>query len=1013
MSDSTRPFTSTNRTPFVAAFCALLASGTGCPLDEGFAALSVDLTVEPTAVEFDPLFGGSPVLLNLVVQNGGGAPARLSRTEVVSTTGPAVSLSVSPVGDVVPAHGALEIRVTALAPIDALGLFTADIALSFDDGLTLTVPFVAIVRVAPSCDDDNPCTEDSFEGTACRNVLSVDGTPCDDENACTTATLCFAGSCMGEAVQCSDGQDCTVDTCDPTSGCVNEPLAERCDDEDPCTEDVCASETGCSNPPKDPGALCYFGGCEEVGLCFNGVCEMHDVPNGFPCSDGDACTIDDTCQEGVCGPGIVAEAGPEDPLVLVEGPVPALLCAEAGSGCVTHALEAVEILAAHRRVDGNVQTVWRTDYVWSDTGFTCDPLVPILFGSNARKVPAAEGACECIDDSDCTSGTCDLSSPSCGVCGPAIGEEAPPPPPLPPVCGAAVFLSRTTNNDVITTQLTTTTGAVAASLVDTASQSAQVGVAHVLGTSSVVVELFNGSGWALDTVVLDRDTSIPATSWRIATLAMDLTPTRLSVIAIPEWRDVINQTVGCNDDGLCLGVPVELWNTQPSSILDADIPSAPLIATLDEWADPRCAVALGAGRPLIVEDLHITLDPEDDDITHVALRMDPFACGDYATNVVLSVPRVYRFSTTLFETSAFAHAGPLDHVGPPWILEVAQVDATTAAAETTSAGVVSFDMCDPSNDIDGAGEDDECFCLTCEGCPCDCPSEPADPIDSCTRSAVVRLSTFGAVSVADTLLSNLPAESAEAHTVVVNDDLFTVARTGNVLSFLGRADDGSLIYKPAPALPADARWRDRLIAGTSIVAGLVDNTSGFDTQPGGVEPVPINPAFPSTWVVSQGFACGAEAETPPPFVCTMTSECPGGLVCDFSSCACSGDLACTAECVGVCLAPIPEPVSDAGVDDGGSDAGVEILCLVDDMCGAGSMCLFGESCLLDPLCDADAPNGCPCYGLCVPWTFSPDDAGVLEDGGFPDDAGVFDDAGAVTLDGGSLGDAGHAPIDGG
>jgi hypothetical protein len=1009
----------------------MLTPGAGCVGDDTFAALRVDLTASPTEIELDPFFGGSPLLLALTVQNDGGAPARLTRAVVHSQSGPDVSLTVSPLGDVVPARGTLEVRVTALAPFDAFGLFTSSIALEFDDSITITVPVVALVRPAPSCDDDNPCTEDSFDGTACRHVLSVDGTPCDDENACTTATFCFGGSCVGESVRCTDGQDCTVDACDPTQGCVYEPMHERCDDEDPCTDDVCASDTGCSNSPKAPGSLCFFGGCEEVGLCVNGLCVMHDVPNGFPCSDGDACTIDDTCQEGVCAPGIAAEPGPEDPLVLVEGPVPATLCAagssgQPSSGCITHALEPAAVLAAHRRLDGNVQTVWRTGYVWNDTGTACDPLEPILFGANSRKLPEAAGDCECSEASHCASGVCDLLSPSCGTCAAADAEEpagdpVPPPPPLPPVCSAAVYLTRTTTNAVVTSQLTTVTGPVAASLVDTASLLAQVAVAHVRSSSVVVVDLFSGTGAFIGEVPLARDTTLPASLWGIAQLAIDHTTTRIAVLAVPRWRDVIAQTIGCTDEGLCLGVPVEIWNALAEPLVD-DAPLTPEVISLEEWPDPRCAMALGAGRPLFIEDLHVAIDEADGEQTHVALRMDPFACGDYTSNVVLSVPRIYRFSTTTPEGMATSNVGPRDHAGPPWIIEIEHIDGTTASS-STSAGVITVDVCDPApatddNDPDpnnsGAFGGEDCVCLDCDGCDCDCDPNSLDPVDTCTRAAIVRMDTMGTVNVVDMLLSNMAVKNAEAHTVVVNDDLFTVARTGNVLSFLGRADDGSLIYKPAPALPSDARWRGGLTAGTSIVAGLVDSVQGFDTQPGPGEPVPVNPAFPSISVVTQGFACGATASTPPPFTCSTTSDCPGGLVCDFTSFACGRGGECLDEVIGVCLAPAATPVDDAGVVDGGvdGDAGVVHLCLDDLACGDDAVCFFGESCAVDPLCDIDSIGGCPCFGVCALRT-SVSDAGVLDDAGAPSDAGSIADAGPAHFDGGGLGDAGHEIGDGG
>jgi len=989
---------------------ALLAFATGCPLDEGFAALSIDLEVAPAEIELDPLFGGSPVLLSLTVSNDGGAPARLTRAEVVDRSGPAISLTVSPVANTVPARGSLEVRVTALAPFDGLGLFTSSIALEFDDSITITVPVVALVRVAPSCDDDNPCTEDSFDGTACRHVLSVDGTPCDDENACTTATFCFGGSCVGEPVRCTDGQDCTVDACDPTQGCVYEPMHERCDDEDPCTDDVCASDTGCSNSPKAPGSLCFFGGCEEVGLCVNGSCVMHDVPNGFPCSDGDACTIDDTCQEGVCAPGIAAEPGPEDPLVLVDGLVPATLCAGA---CTTHHLEPKEVLAAHRRVDGTAQVVWRTPYVMSDTGLLCDPFAPSSL--SARFIPPdeddeGEGAapvpCQCASDADCASGHCVGGETGCGGCEDDAAEPPDDPaPPSPPTCQAAIFLSRTMGQSVLTTQLETVRGPVAASLLDTNSIGTQVVVVTTAGPSSLKGTFYTGSGASLGSTALERAMPSWGSAWPIGRLAVDHDPTRLVVVATPLYRDAWSQTYGCDDLGLCLGVPVEIWHASglPAPLTGA--PFTPDVAMLDEWPDPRCAIAVGGPRPLLVFDLQIALSSSIDDPAQVALRMDPFACGDFASNEILSEPRVYRFSSNVAELPPWLPSPvlPLEHGGLPWVLSVTQLDGT-AASTATPAAIVTVDVCDPGA---GAFDPGACDCLACDDCDCDCSA--ADPSTGCTQHVVARVSTTGAVTFGDILLSNLPSSDAEAHSVVVNDERFVVARMGNVLSFLGRYDDGTLLYKPSPALNDGARWRSGLVAGTSLIAGLADDFSSTT----GVVPVPIleDPIAPTTLLVTQGFACGAVADTPPPFECTTTSDCPGGLVCDFSSCACSGELACAAECTGVCLAPLPLPVGDAGVSDdageadgGTPDGGSETLCVDEMDCPANHVCVFPEACVTDPICDALGPS-CPCLGTCTPYGPPPppnDDAGLGDlDAGALDDAGPGDvDAGALSVDAG-------------
>src|SRR6185369_12818363 len=73
---------------------------------------------------------------------------------------------------------------------------------------------------------------------------------CDDGNACNGVETCSAGACVpGTPVTCTASDQChDAGTCDPTTGV-------------------------CSNPAK---------------------------ANGTPCSDGNACTQVDTCENGVC-----------------------------------------------------------------------------------------------------------------------------------------------------------------------------------------------------------------------------------------------------------------------------------------------------------------------------------------------------------------------------------------------------------------------------------------------------------------------------------------------------------------------------------------------------------------------------------------------------------------------------------------------------------------------------------------------------------------------------------------
>ncbi len=90
---------------------------------------------------------------------------------------------------------------------------------------------------APCTDDGNACTRDICNGAGvCQHPASPAGTTCSDGNACTENDQCVGTICMGGApVTCNDDDECTVDTCEPTLGCLFEigvetPECDSCAD---------------------------------------------------------------------------------------------------------------------------------------------------------------------------------------------------------------------------------------------------------------------------------------------------------------------------------------------------------------------------------------------------------------------------------------------------------------------------------------------------------------------------------------------------------------------------------------------------------------------------------------------------------------------------------------------------------------------------------------------------------------------------------------------------------------
>ena len=190
-----------------------------------------------------------------------------------------------------------------------------------------------------ACDDSEPCSVDDIcGGGACGgvpkncssasgpcavgycdldtgNCLSEainEGLECDDSDPCTVATLCEAGHCMGDLVDCSDLDDvCLAGICNETGTCVAVPANDEgiCDDGDPCTvDDVCGSGAcvGVALDCSDLDDACHVGQCDESGSCVAAAAN-----DGDACTDGDANTTNDTCQAGACV-GVPVTGGDND-----------------------------------------------------------------------------------------------------------------------------------------------------------------------------------------------------------------------------------------------------------------------------------------------------------------------------------------------------------------------------------------------------------------------------------------------------------------------------------------------------------------------------------------------------------------------------------------------------------------------------------------------------------------------------------------------------------------------------
>ena len=201
----------------------------------------------------------------------------------------------------------------------------------------------------PLCDDGNECTADQCGGEVGCSHQELNEGECKDGDVCTVGDHCDDGLCVGQPVNCDDGDPCTDDSCDGLGGCLAEPNQATCDDGDPCTvadrcEDLeckgtsvpcdCQADADCEDledvdfcngtlvcdmanwPYKcvvdkatvvfcpdaeaGPDAACLQPQCDAA----TGQCSLEPSNDGFACDDGDSCFIGEHCQAGTCGQGV-------------------------------------------------------------------------------------------------------------------------------------------------------------------------------------------------------------------------------------------------------------------------------------------------------------------------------------------------------------------------------------------------------------------------------------------------------------------------------------------------------------------------------------------------------------------------------------------------------------------------------------------------------------------------------------------------------------------------------------
>ena len=184
------------------------------------------------------------------------------------------------------------------------------------DGNPCTVGDSCVVGVCATgkpknCDANDPCAIAKCQPATGKCAFSTKGddTPCDDASLCTTADVCAQGFCKGKAITCDDGNGCTVDSCSDAAGCQHSSASATCDDANACTASDSCKDGACVGLPItatdcSDGDPCTQDACDPGGAGAVGKGCIHPFADGAPCEDGALCTENDACKTGKCLAGI-------------------------------------------------------------------------------------------------------------------------------------------------------------------------------------------------------------------------------------------------------------------------------------------------------------------------------------------------------------------------------------------------------------------------------------------------------------------------------------------------------------------------------------------------------------------------------------------------------------------------------------------------------------------------------------------------------------------------------------
>ncbi len=207
----------------------------------------------------------------------------------------------------------------------------------------------------------------------CKGVRSCGPAGLSACSATPMAETCngLDDDCNGQTDEgsCEDNNACTLDVCDGKA-CSHAPTPGACN----ADNNACTVGDSCQDGVCKPGA---FKTCDDGNPCTLDVCDpakgcTQTNDDGVGCSDGDACTTGDVCQAGACK-GSAKDCG-------------------AGSSCAS---------AACDPSSGSCVTSPKADNLPCDDGSAC------TVGDACKGGSCSGGLVACDDGNGCTLDTCD------------------------------------------------------------------------------------------------------------------------------------------------------------------------------------------------------------------------------------------------------------------------------------------------------------------------------------------------------------------------------------------------------------------------------------------------------------------------------------------------------------------------------------------------------------------------------------------------------------------------------